>query len=476
MSLTSREIALVVDELQPLVGAFVQKVYLPEPRTVIFDLRQPGKSRLLLVCAETGRTRLHISSDRPPSPQTPFAFQGLLRAELTGKALERIEAFEGERAVRLGFRGKTGALTLVAELTGRHGNLFLLEESQSLRGSAVPNLSELRDNRPGKTYVPPFARESPPDEDLQSRFAPSGEPFAISRAVEALYSQRERRESAAERRRALVRALRTRRQRLARTLDKVHGDLERAGGAQEHRRRGELLKAHLHSIRRGMREARVVDYTEQGPVELRLALDPALGPKENLEREFHLYRRLAAGQQRARARLEQLQAELSVLDEQLAAAEGLSDERLLEQAAPEGPALPRRARSAGPALPYRELVSACGQRIRVGRGARENDALTFRHSKGNDVWFHARGVPGAHVVVPLGRDEALKDETLQDAALLAAHHSEARAQGLVEVSWTRVKYVRKVKGVAGAVTFSQEKTLAIRAEPRRLARLLAQLG
>ncbi|HCF60059.1 MAG TPA: hypothetical protein DFS52_18955, partial [Myxococcales bacterium] len=127
VSLTSREIALVVDELQPLVGAFVQKVYLPEPRTVIFDLRQPGKSRLLLVCAETGRTRLHISSDRPPSPQTPFAFQGLLRAELTGKALERIEAFEGERAVRLGFRGKTGALTLVAELTGRHGNLFLLE-------------------------------------------------------------------------------------------------------------------------------------------------------------------------------------------------------------------------------------------------------------------------------------------------------------------------------------------------------------
>ncbi|MGI5863100.1 MAG: Rqc2 family fibronectin-binding protein [Myxococcales bacterium] len=477
MSLTSREIALVVDELQPLVGAFVQKVYVPEPRVVLLDLRQPGESHLLLVCAETSRTRLHVASARPPSPQTPFAFQGLLRAELTGKALERIEAFEGERAVRLGFRGKTGASTLVAELTGRHGNLFLLDESQTVRGSAVPNLSELRDNRPGKVYVPPFARENPPDEDREARFeARAGEPFAISRAIEAHYSQRERTELVAERRRALVRTLRARRQRLTCTIEKVHGDIERASGAEEHRRRGELLKAQLHAIRRGMTEVRVVDYTEEGPVERTIALDPARGPKENLEREFRLYRRLSAGQQRARARLEQLQAELSEFDAQLAAADKLSDEELLGQAAPERPALPRKARRAGPALPYRELVSASGQRIRVGRGASENDALTFRHSKGNHVWFHARGVPGAHVVVPLERDEALKDETIQDAALLAAHHSEARGQGLVEVSWTRVKYVRKVKGVVGAVTYSQEKTLAVRADPERLARLLAQLG
>ena len=76
------------------------------------------------------------------------------------------------------------------------------------------------------------------------------------------------------------------------------------------------------------------------------------------------------------------------------------------------------------------------------------------------------------MVVPLGKDEPLKDETLRDAALLAAHFSQVHGEDVVEVAWTRVKYVHKTRGTPGAVTYSQEKSLSVRPDGERVARLL----
>ncbi|MBI5542496.1 MAG: NFACT family protein [Deltaproteobacteria bacterium] len=478
MSLNASEIEQVVGELQPLVGGFVQKLSLTEPRSLWIELRKPGESFLLLACAEQGRTRLHLGTERPAAPEPPFAFQGLVRAELMGCALEALETSPGERVVTLRFSGKEagGRHALVAELTGRHGNLFLIDERGLVLGSAVPNLSEKRDNRPGRPYVPLLARSAPAPEDEASRFASStstGTPFAVSAAIAAAYAGREHHEMAEERRRVLTTSFKSKLQRLVRTIGKVEGDVERAGRAEEHRRRGEMLKTSLGKLRRGMKEVTLTEYSETGVQEVTIALDPTRTPQQSLEREFHQYRRLLAGQTRARTRLEALRTERTTLEERLAAVAALSEEELLRQApGPQRPALPGRRRRAGPALPYREFLSGSGQRIRVGRGARENDGLTFRHSRGNDVWMHARGVPGAHVVVPLEREEALADETLRDAALLAAHHCESRGDA-VEVTWTRVKYVHRQKGAPGAVVYSQDKTVLVRPDAARLERLKA---
>jgi len=113
--------------------------------------------------------------------------------------------------------------------------------------------------------------------------------------------------------------------------------------------------------------------------------------------------------------------------------------------------------------------------IWVGRGAEENDVLTVRLARGNDLWMHARGRAGAHVVVRLDRGRAPDQETFLDAAHLAAHFSDARGEGQVEVASTRAKHVRKPRGAApGAVTYSQEKVVLLRLEPARLERLLAE--
>lgn len=170
------------------------------------------------------------------------------------------------------------------------------------------------------------------------------------------------------------------------------------------------------------------------------------------------------------AELAALEAKKAELEQRLAEAEALSVEELLARSdsVPPAPA-ERRAE----ARPYKEYLSAKGRRILVGKGSEANDALTFKVARPQDLWLHARGVSGAHVVVPLERGAELPQELLLDAAHLALHHSGAKGEPRGEVSYTHAKFVRRQKGGApGQVTYSREKSFVVRVEPERLDRLL----
>ncbi|MFV1988576.1 MAG: NFACT RNA binding domain-containing protein, partial [Gemmatimonadota bacterium] len=114
-------------------------------------------------------------------------------------------------------------------------------------------------------------------------------------------------------------------------------------------------------------------------------------------------------------------------------------------------------------LPYTRLKSSGGLEIRVGRGPRDNDALTFRHSAPDDIWLHASQASGAHVVLRWGRrDENPPQRDLLEAAVAAAVHSGSRHSGAVAVSWTRRKYVRKPrKSPPGTVSPDRVQTLVV---------------
>ena len=137
------------------------------------------------------------------------------------------------------------------------------------------------------------------------------------------------------------------------------------------------------------------------------------------------------------------------------------------------PARPSRKRATPAHRPYRVFHAADGQPLWVGRAGEDNAALTFQVARPHHVWMHARGVPGAHVVIPLGRGDSVKQEVLLDAAHLALHFSRVAGEPRGEVAWTRARLVKRVKGGApGQVTYSGEKVLAVRVEPARLERLL----
>ena len=119
--------------------------------------------------------------------------------------------------------------------------------------------------------------------------------------------------------------------------------------------------------------------------------------------------------------------------------------------------------------PFRRFVSTDGLPIFVGRNARENDELTFGLAKSDDLWLHARGTPGSHVVVRLGKGAEPPVETLRDAATLALLYSDLKKSAKGEVVYTRRKWVKKAKGQApGAVTITQEKSLYVSLDKARL--------
>jgi predicted ribosome quality control (RQC) complex YloA/Tae2 family protein len=102
-----------------------------------------------------------------------------------------------------------------------------------------------------------------------------------------------------------------------------------------------------------------------------------------------------------------------------------------------------------------------GRLVLVGRTNRQNDALTFKTAAPEDLWFHARGVPGAHVILKT-EGKALPEEAVKEAAALAAFFSQARDEASVPVDYTPRKYVRKMQGAKpGLVTYTHEQTLRV---------------
>lgn len=477
MSLSATEIEGVVSELAPLQGGRLQKIWVPEPRVVVLEIRALGASHLLLLSAVPDETRIHRASRRPPSPKTPYAFQGLLRAHLDPARLSSIRALAGDRIVRLEFETPAGPRALVGELTGRHGNLLLLAPEDRILGLAVPSRSSTRPLRQGDTHTLPPPK---PPRDEPPRFeASEGEAFSLSRAIEAHYSplaiEREGRDERREAGRLLAQA----RKRAERALEKVEAEAARARDAEELRRFGELLKPLQGRIERGSRWVEATDYRESGPVTVQIPLRPELSAKENLERYFKAYRRMRSARERIAARRAELRAardRAAELEGRLAAASSAAE---LEELIAEARALSARRSAPAPSRgravrrPYRSFQSASGRPIWVGRGSKDNDALTFRTAKGSDLWLHARGVPGAHVVVPLERGRAADGETFLDACALAAHFSRARDEAVAEVASTYVKHLKKPKGAApGAALVTQEKTTLYRADRDRIERLL----
>ena len=484
MSLNAAEIEAVVAELAPLAGARVDAVRAPGERAVALELFGRGGPVRLLLSAEADLTRLHATGERVPRRGPGGRFEQLLRAGLVGERLAAIETLHGDRVVALRFQGARGEVRLVAELTGRHGNLFLVGADGAIRASAARNLSERRRLVPGAPYVPPAP---PPDPGTPTvRFEPvPGERFPLSAAVERAYAIREAERRLAEARRRLREPARAGLARATRALARLADEAARVPAAEADRRTADLLKTNLRHVKRGMREVAVTEWTEDGAREVTVALDPALSPQANLERYYRRYRRIVESAVRVAERTAEVRARETALRALLARVDAAGEDDLprLEKEARRLGAGPRRAPAPAPgvrrkreppALPYRTFRAPDGTEILVGKGAAENDALTRTVARGNDLWLHARGVTGAHVVVRLDRGKAPDQETLLDAAHLALHFSDARGEPQADVAYTRAKNVRKPRRSApGAVVYTQEKVILLRVEPARVERLLA---
>lgn len=461
MSLRPDELALLAAELdRELTGGVVQKVHAPTTTRVYLELRVPGRSVHLLICSDPGVARISAITERPANPLTPPNWQSVLRRELTGAKLVDAEALPSRKTALLHFTREERPLTLVLEATTAPAIVLCAAQAKVLCLS-IPSRVGLRVGQP---WAP---LDEQPLKPAPSRLSGDQVFLRLAHAAEALLATAEQKTWVDARRSPLLSKLK----KLERTKEKVRLEAERTGKALEFRRAGELLAQNLHRLQRGQKSVTLTEYLEDGSTrEVEVDLDPKRTPQQEVEWRFHQYKRMLRGAQMAKARLVTLDAESAALTAQLAA---------LDASPPAPPALGTPRVRPGPqeALPpYREYVGHGGQRIWVGRGSAHNDALTFHVARPFHLWLHARGVPGAHVVIPLEKNTEVSGELLLDAATLAAHHSDAKGEPRVEVSYVPAKFVRKAKDAPpGAVTYTREKTLLLRLEPARLQRLLGSV-
>lgn len=472
MALNRTELERVLAEIAPLLhGGWIQKIHQPTSDTLIFDVRTPGRTHRLLLSIRPDTSRLHLTSQHLPNPPTPPAFCQFLRAHFQGAKIDALHQVPNDRIVEIFFTGKDGPQTLVCELTGKKANVLVLNAERRV----LRDLANQRD-RLGQPYTAPPQRQHVTQETQPIRFAGSdGDEAPISAAIDTYYRDKESIltfDYAKEaRRQALTRTIKKEQRRIAAWQE----DLSKATTYRDYARYGELIKANLGTIAKGAERITVVDYFDETLPEVTIPLDTAKSPQGNMDDYFRKHRKYLTADRELTPRIAQAEQELYRLREELSAIEqGIWNPPLAAPTAPRAMVHAARLKRSpsGDAQrqgPFRRFVSTDGLPIFVGRNARENDELTFGLAKSDDLWLHARGTPGSHVVVRLGKGAEPPVETLRDAATLALLYSDLKKSGKGEIVYTRRKWVKKAKGQPpGAVTITQEKSLHVSLDKTRL--------
>lgn len=311
------------------------------------------------------------------------------------------------------------------------------------------------------------------DRDRPVGYAPylvthRGEPRpvpSISQAIELYIATIADADPYAVARRPVLQAISVARARLERRRDALARSLREAAKAEEWRQSGEWILAYAHTITPGQEEL----LAETGDNFIKcIQLDPDKSAADNAQAYFVRYRKAQRAAEGGPARL--AEADLALCDlEQLETDLQLAANRpeidavraaLIEA----GHLKAKKAKLPKTASVPLSLNSPDGLNILVGRNSRQNDDVTFRRAQGDDWWFHARGVPGAHVIVR-SSGQSLPPDTIRSAAEFAAYFSRLRGEPDVLVDYTRRRHVRRIPGAApGLVTYSHEQT--IRVTPR----------
>jgi predicted ribosome quality control (RQC) complex YloA/Tae2 family protein len=243
------------------------------------------------------------------------------------------------------------------------------------------------------------------------------------------------------------------------------------------RANGELILANLHLARPGMRELIVDDYFVDPPAKRVIPLDPAFNAQDNAKKYFKLYRKGKLGKVYAEGQIEGLAGEISYLEGQLENIDKCDTlyelSEIKEELIRERYLRPEKAQAAKPAnkssAPMR-FVSSDGITIFVGKNNRQNDALTLQSARSENIWLHAKNIPGSHVIIDFEGEPP--ENTLREAANLAAYYSQSRTSSGVPVDYTPRKYVKKPSGARpGMVIYSANRTLFVTPDAALVQRL-----
>ncbi|MGI6604532.1 MAG: Rqc2 family fibronectin-binding protein [bacterium] len=306
------------------------------------------------------------------------------------------------------------------------------------------------------------------------------ESFAsMSAALDVFFREKEANEQVNTTRHDLLTVLRHAEERTRKRLALHLSAVTEAGEAQRFRRYGELLFAHAYHLPQTAAEVKVEDWENPGQ-HIRIPLEPNLSLNQNAQQYFRRFTKAKKTLAAAREQLEKDQEELAYLDSVSLALEDAKTlaelgeiRRELEKGGyikPQDQVKTTYTKKDPPSSPL-EFRSSQGWTILVGRNNRQNDRLTLR-AEPHDLWLHAQNIPGSHVVIRCPKGQEPPEETILEAALLAAYHSKSRFSSRVPVDYTFCRNVRKPRGAKpGFVVYEQQRTIYVTPDPEKVEAL-----
>ncbi|MFB8504540.1 fibronectin-binding protein EfbA [Enterococcus durans] len=461
---------------------FSKRDELGDLQNIVLIVELMGRhSTIVLVNKETGKILdaiKHIGSSQntyrsllprveyvsPPKQEQldPFSadnekiFHRLSQTELSPKALQ--QQFQG-----LGF---DTAQELVARLAERPNEKMLVWQTffSAVEKKLAPHYYEVEN----KDYFTPIAY------DYFANSATSKETYdSLSTLLDAFYHDKAEKDRAKQQGGELIRKIENELKRNKNKLKKREQTLKDSENAESYRRNGELLTTFMTQVPRGATEVTLPNYYEEDQP-IKIKLDPALSPNQNAQKYFHRYQKLKNAVKLIGQQIEEAKSEIDYLESvlsQLEIAGPMDIEVIKEELTAEGylkkktQKKQKRKKTSQPDQ-YR---SSDGTLILVGKNNLQNDQLTMKTAKKTDYWLHAKNIPGSHVIIKSDRPT---DETITQAAELAAYFSKYRHSAQVPVDLVQVKHIRKPNGAKpGFVIYENQKTIIVTPDEEKINQL-----
>lgn len=484
MSLKWKEIARLAEEAKPLLlDSSVQKV------AQIKELAG-GDSFYLMGFGASGPWRIWICLKQDQacwvlapkewpleSQPEPSTFVMVLRKFAVGKKIIGIETLPGERVLLCHLEG---GFSFLWELIPKRSNFLLVEnwDTANRTGKCIQSFRQVS-LLPGAMVK---LREAPAVTSAEERDfgVESSAPLVFHKAVAAHYWEAIQETGFQSYKRLWRQAWKSQTKKLQTAINNATRDLKDAQEAELFQKRGVTLVAHLYEL--GAKK-----YPKEKSIlldEVEIPLDPSKNYAENAESFFKKSKKLNRAVGELAGRLAELEKKMEgyvKVEAKLEAAEADGDlEALAGAFEKEGLAIPEKPlggvekKGVEEAKPFLEVESSDGFTILCGRNQEENRQVTFRESKGSDIWLHLKGAPGAHVVIKAQKNKTVPLNTLLEASQLCLYYSKVRKGKRAEVDYTPRKNVKAIKGTLAEVTYTGNKALYVEADADLLKKLLKQ--
>lgn len=287
----------------------------------------------------------------------------------------------------------------------------------------------------------------------------------LSEMLDVFYHTKANRDRVQQQGGQLLHVIRKNLQRNKKKLKKLSNELKATENADEYRIKGEVLTTYLYQIKRGMTKITLPNFYDNNK-EITISLSNQLSPSQNAQKYFKKYQKLKNAVTFVNEQIELTKKEVAYLEEiqtqiELATPADLNDIKTeLQQEGYIKKKQQKSKRSSRVKINKPEsFIASDGTEILVGKNNLQNEKLTLHTAKKTDIWLHTKNIPGSHVII---KSNNPSDETLFEAAMLAAYFSKFRSSANVPIDYVQVKNIRKPNGSKpGFVIYEGQKTLTV---------------